>query len=60
MLAAVTDIESPDLDVLLSRYLGLVLDGLKPSGTRLPGAPPSSAEVHAAATSQVAARPRRR
>lgn len=55
MLAAVTDIESPNLDALLSRYLGLVLDGLKPSRTRLPGAPPSSAEVHAAATSQVTA-----
>jgi AcrR family transcriptional regulator len=51
MLAAVTDIDSPDLDTLLRRYLGLVLDGLRPSRTRLPGTPPSTAEVHAAATS---------
>jgi AcrR family transcriptional regulator len=49
MLATVTDIEAPDVDALLRRYLNLVLDGLRPSDSRLPGAPPSSAAVHAAA-----------
>jgi AcrR family transcriptional regulator len=49
MLATVTDIETPDVDVLLRRYLALVLDGLRPTGSRLPGASPSSDAVHAAA-----------
>lgn len=50
MLAAVTDIHSPHVDVLLRRYLALVLDGLRPSEHKLPGAAPSTAEVQAAAT----------
>jgi hypothetical protein len=49
MLATVTDIETPDVDVLLRRYLALVLDGLRPTGSRLPGASPASDAVHAAA-----------
>jgi AcrR family transcriptional regulator len=49
MLAAVTDIDSPHVDVLLRRYLGLVLDGLRPSDHKLPGVAPRTAEVHAAA-----------
>lgn len=52
MLATVTDIPAPDVDMLLRRYLGLVLDGLRPTDKRLPGSPPSSAAVHAAATAQ--------
>ncbi len=60
MLAAVTDIDSPDVELLLRRYLGLVLDGLRPSDNRLPGTPPSSAEVHAAATAHAGRPPSRR
>lgn len=50
MLAAATDISTTDPAKLLRRYLHLLLDGLRPAQTRLPGAPPTSAEVRAAAT----------
>ena len=50
MLAAAADISTSDPAKLLRRYLQLILAGLRPSDTRLPGAPPTSAEVRAAAT----------
>jgi AcrR family transcriptional regulator len=50
VLAAAADISSTDSAKLLRRYLQLILDGLRPAATRLPGAPPTSAEVRAAAT----------
>ena len=49
MLAAVTDIETPDVDALVRRYLTVVLDGLRLADKKLPGRAPSSAAVHAAA-----------
>jgi AcrR family transcriptional regulator len=49
MLATVTDIEAPDVDALVRRYLTLVLDGLRLADKKLPGPAPSSAAVHAAA-----------
>ena len=52
MLATVTDIETPDVDALLRRYLTLMLDGLRASDKKLPGMAPSSAAVHAAAAQQ--------
>jgi hypothetical protein len=50
MLAAAADISSSDPARLSRRYLQVILDGLRPADTRLPGAPPTSAEVRAAAT----------
>lgn len=50
MLAAAADISSTDPAKLLRRYLQLILAGLRPSDTRLPGVAPTSAEVRAAAT----------
>ena len=50
MLAAVTDIESPDVEALVRRYATLVFDGMRLADKKLPGAAPSSAAVHAAAT----------
>lgn len=50
MLATVTDIETPDMHALVRRYLTLVLDGLRLTDKKLPGAAPSSSAVHAAAT----------
>lgn len=52
MLATVTDIETPDVDALVRRYLTLVLDGLRLADKKLPGRPPSSAAVHAAVAQQ--------
>jgi AcrR family transcriptional regulator len=49
MLATVTDIEAPDVDALVRRYLTLVLDGLRLADKKLPGPAPSSAAGHAAA-----------
>lgn len=51
-LAALGDVPVDDQPTLLRRYLGVVLDGLRPSETPLPGAPPASDVVHAAATSR--------
>lgn len=48
MLTVVTDIDAPEVDLLRRRYLALVLDGLRPTGSRLPGAAPSTGAVHAA------------
>jgi AcrR family transcriptional regulator len=48
MLATITDIETPDVDALVRRYLTLVLDGLRLADKKLPGPAPSSAAVHAA------------
>jgi AcrR family transcriptional regulator len=50
MLATVTDIETPDVEALVRRYLTLVLDGLRLADKRLPGSAPSSTAVHTAAT----------
>lgn len=50
MLAAVTDIETPDVEALVRRYATLVFDGMRRTDKKLPGAAPSSAAVHAAAT----------
>ncbi len=45
MLAAVGDIQTDDRPALLGRYLELVLAGLRPSPTPLPGSAPSPAEA---------------
>ncbi|HET7311277.1 MAG TPA: TetR family transcriptional regulator [Mycobacteriales bacterium] len=50
MLAAVSDIPAPDPSALVGRYLTLLLDGLRPGGTQLPGSPPSQEELRAAHT----------
>ena len=50
MLAAVSDIPSADPSALVRRYLTLVLDGLRPAATKLPGSPPSQEELRAAHT----------
>ena len=50
MLAAVSDIPSPDPHALVGRYLALVLDGLRPTSGRLPGSPPSQEELRAVHT----------
>ena len=47
MLATVTDVETPDVEALVRRYLTVVLDGLR-ADKKLPGPAPSSAAVHAA------------
>ena len=47
MLAAVSDIPAPDPAALVSRYLDLVLIGMRPAKTRLPGAPPTQEELRA-------------
>jgi len=58
MLAAVSDIPSPDPNALVGRYLALVLAGLRPATERLPGSPPSEEELRAAHTA-IPARPHR-
>ncbi|HET6818284.1 MAG TPA: TetR family transcriptional regulator [Mycobacteriales bacterium] len=50
MLAAVSDIPAPDPSALVGRYLTLLLDGLRPGGTKLPGSPPSQEELRAVHT----------
>ena len=52
MLAAVSDIPSPDPSALVGRYLALVLDGLRPGASKLPGEPPSQEELRAVHTAQ--------
>src|SRR4051794_35672740 len=60
MLATVTDIEAPDVDALVGRYLTLVLDGLRLADKKLPGPAPSSAAVHAAAAQSGLTAPKRK
>jgi AcrR family transcriptional regulator len=50
MLAAVSDIPTPDPNALVGRYLALVLAGLRPAADRLPGSPPSEEELRAVHT----------
>jgi AcrR family transcriptional regulator len=47
MLAAVSDIPTPDPAALVARYLELVLAGLRPGERKLPGSPPTPAELQA-------------
>ncbi|HZE04514.1 MAG TPA: TetR family transcriptional regulator [Solirubrobacteraceae bacterium] len=54
MLATVTDIPTGDQSTLLRRYLELILAGLRPADTPLPGTPPTPAEAREGMT------PRRR
>lgn len=48
MLATVSDIPSDDQQTLRRRYLELMLAGLRPAATRLPGVPPSPAQTREA------------
>lgn len=50
MLASVTDIPTGDPAGTVRRYLALVLAGLRPDGSRLPGKPPSPGQARAAIT----------
>jgi AcrR family transcriptional regulator len=63
MLATVSDVRTDDRDALLGRYLELVLAGLSPALTPLPGAAPSALQTRQAAiqprTAGGPARPRR-
>jgi AcrR family transcriptional regulator len=58
MLAAVSDIPAADPSMLVGRYLDLVLAGLRPTDRKLPGSPPSSAELRAVHTAQRDAAPK--
>lgn len=49
MLAVVTDIPAADDTRLRQRYVGLILAGLRPAGVKLPGRPPTPAQVRASA-----------
>jgi AcrR family transcriptional regulator len=51
MLGTVSDVPADDVDVLLRRYLELILAGLRPSPSRLPGAAPSPAQARQATMS---------
>jgi AcrR family transcriptional regulator len=48
MLATVSDVPADDVDMLLRRYLELILAGLRPSETRLSGAAPSPQQARQA------------
>jgi len=50
MLAAASDIPTTDPAAVVRRYLPVILAGLRPSETRLPGRPPTPAQVRAGAT----------
>ncbi len=50
MLASVTDIATDDRTATVGRYLALVLAGLRPDGSLLPGTPPSPAQAREAIT----------
>ena len=47
MLAAVSDIPAANPSALVSRYLGLILAGLRPATTKLPGSPPTPEALRA-------------
>lgn len=48
MLATVSDVPADDVDMLLRRYLELILAGLRPSEARLPGTAPSPQQARQA------------